>query len=843
VAIVAGAFVFNSFAGAYPSIGTTSMQDSQVAVTSSSFTDCAAISFTGGPASSSIGTVSVYGGAISLLHAPQVSAFFHNVLQPHQAPKLAGFNVTFSISSCSFTACSAVTNSTLVVPGAASGGGGAVCASSVALANVSVQSSSFRSCSVVVAIGAVGFPASNSSGGGVSVDIPSSSNVSNASVLLSSNAFWNCSANGAGQYSPFTAVRGGGVAVIRAAAIKVINTSFSACSVAGASSVSVVSGGAGLSVVLVPTASLSACSFNGADGQDSSGTSAGLLVLSSSAAPTQIAIDGCTFSSTGNASLNVACVDAATGFNSVACVQPGPAVLASNFNISQLESNEPDFFIIGSSFMSLQQHVSVASSNSLIVCNSTQFAVFRKLSFDKVVYSCSPCPTLKVALTSNVALLETVTAAPSIDQCLPLPSGTSCPFAIASCTTFVNVTNGFWAAFLNHSVTNTSLTNASQCPAGYCGCGGSSSCLLPPPLSNAPNPNPLCNGNRSGALCGGCISGFTQSLDGRTCISDQVCLQNLWWVWSLSILWWAAFGLGIVVSSSGQSSGAISCVLFFFQQSSLASSVDSSQSGSGSKLAVLVAQFGSIFSVTSVSCWAPNMSAYHVTAAKLIGPCFVLIFAIAWTRLLKDLKPRLQRRAVDIDVSYSGTFAVTLLFVFSNVASVVFALVTCTSDGVVFIDGNVECYNISWRILIGVVVILCCAPIAFAAALLRNKLPEQARRAVCRAYTERLFYWGTVTLAFRLFMFITPLIVNVQYPNVSAFVHLVLSGIMFFLLVHMQPYVSVHTFWIDVCCYLCLIAQFGLQTITSTRNYLGTLGTPQQSTFFGSVEVCSDIFR
>ena len=41
----------------------------------------------------------------------------------------------------------------------------------------------------------------------------------------------------------------------------------------------------------------------------------------------------------------------------------------------------------------------------------------------------------------------------------------------------------------------------------------------------------------------------------------------------------------------------------------------------------------------------------------------------------------------------------------------------------VFIDGNVDCYNTSWRILIGVVVILCFVPIAFAGALLRNKLP------------------------------------------------------------------------------------------------------------------------
>jgi len=178
--------------------------------------------------------------------------------------------------------------------------------------------------------------------------------------------------------------------------------------------------------------------------------------------------------------------------------------------------------------------------------------------------------------------------------------------------------------------------------------------------------------------------------------------------------------------------------------------------------------------------------------------------------------------------------------VFSNVASVVFTLVTCTSDGVVFIDGTVDCYNATWKFLISVVVFLCLAFIAFAAALLRNKLPEQARSAVCGAYREQLFYWGALTLGFRLLMSITPLIVPVQYPNISAFVHSVLSALMFFLVVHLRPYVVTCTFWVDVSCYLCLIVQFVLQAITSTRDVLGTL---QQPNFFDSVQVCSVVVR
>jgi hypothetical protein len=840
VSIVVGAFfynsVFNTFGSLFQNAGATSVQDSRIAFSGTSLSNCSAVSFSDGSAA---GSSSVYGGAVAVLHAPQVSLFRSGVLASWgdnfvvpTAPILTGFNFSLLILNSNFSLCWAVTNSASVPPGTANGGGGAVYAMSVALSNVSLHSSLFSSCSVTVAIGAVG-TASNSSGGAVSLEVP----VGNTSVLLSSTTFWNCSANGAGKYSPFTSVRGGGVAVFGTSALKVVNTRFQSCVVAGASVVGGVSGGAGLSAVFVLSATLLNTSFE--FGQDFSGTSAGLLVLSSTSAPNQIAIDGCSFSST-RVSLNVTCVEAATGFNSVPCIRPGPAVSLLNSKISQLSSAESDFDIIGSSLVSLQQNVSATSSNSFIMCDSPQFAVFRTFSSHHTVYSCSPCPTLQISLTSNIVRFDVAMHLASIDECVRLPSATGCPFGIAHCTTFVNVSSGFWAKFLSSTSASNPLTDASRCPEGYCGCGDSPSCLLPPPLPNAPNTNPLCNGNRSGVLCGGCIPGFTQSLDGRTCISNEVCSHNLWWVWTLSILWWAVLGICIVVSSSGKTSGAFSCILFFFQMSSLASSVAASRSLSASKWALVVAQFETFFSLTSLSCWAPNMSAYGVTVAKLTGPCVVLFFAVASTRLLNAFKPRLLHRGLEIDVSYSGTLSVTLLFVFSNIASVVFTLATCTSDGVVFIDGNVECYDITWQILIGIIAILCFVVIAFAVALFRNYLPAQAHSAVCSAYREQVFYWGALTLGFRLLVSIVVLLVPLNYSNISAFVRMGLSGLMFGLLVYYQPYSAIHTFWIDLTCYLCLIAQFGLQTISLTRDVLATLQLPS---LFDSVELCSAVFR
>jgi len=86
VAIVAGAFIYMTSADENgPSVENgpivTTVQDSRIAVYRSSFTNCNAVSFTGKP---SLGPTSVYGGAVSLLHSPQVSLFtatvFHRLL-------------------------------------------------------------------------------------------------------------------------------------------------------------------------------------------------------------------------------------------------------------------------------------------------------------------------------------------------------------------------------------------------------------------------------------------------------------------------------------------------------------------------------------------------------------------------------------------------------------------------------------------------------------------------------------------------------------------------------------------------------------------------------------------
>ena len=240
------------------------------------------------------------------------------------------------------------------------------------------------------------------------------------------------------------------------------------------------------------------------------------------------------------------------------------------------------------------------------------------------------------------------------------------------------------------------------------------------------------------------------------------------------------------------------------------------------------------------------MSAYNATAFKLIGPLLVLLFAVAWTWIIQKLQPRLQQRNIDLSVSYSGTLAVTVLFVFSNVSSVVFTLVECSSysapDAVVFIDGTVPCKDAKWGVLVFVAALLFLFPVAFAAALRLKSFPPSARDAVCGKYSGPMFYWGAVTLSFRLLISAAQFL-RVDYPNALSFTRMLMSVGVLVLLVHLRPYVYRRTFWVDVACYVCLIAQFGLQTFATTRDFLGVAESSDSRDFFISVATWSTVIR
>jgi hypothetical protein len=454
---------------------------------------------------------------------------------------------------------------------------------------------------------------------------------------------------------------------------------------------------------------------------------------------------------------------------------------------------------------------------------------------------------LQISLSGAEVFVENLTDAVWFRDCVSLSSKT-CPFGLSDCTTFVDVTSGFWTDWTDFGnissrpASSQVLKNATRCPPGYCKYGNDSF-RLPPPLVIDRKADPLCGNNRAGRLCGGCPVNFTHSLDDKSCIANAECIGNLWWVWMVSVLGFAMYSLYIVLSSGEFGDNALSCLLFYFQISSFAAIAD--DSSDAFQWFLEVSQVGSLVALASGACYAPNMSAYNATASKLIGPLFVFAFSAVWTAIARALQPQLQARSIRLHVSYSGTFTATFLFVFSSVCKIVFTLVKCTrydSDGFVFIDGTVDCLDDNWKALVVVVALLCLFPVLFFAALRLNKLPPDARAVICRSFTESEFYWPALTLGFRLLVSVM-LFMEVLYPNLLAFLRMILSTIIFFLLVNTRPHRFTHTFWVDVACYGCLIAQFGLQALFSDRDYLGVSLSQDQRDFYKKMKSLSVAFR
>lgn len=332
-------------------------------------------------------------------------------------------------------------------------------------------------------------------------------------------------------------------------------------------------------------------------------------------------------------------------------------------------------------------------------------------------------------------------------------------------------------------------------------------------------------------------------MDHQSCIPNEICVRNLWWVWTVSILGFAVYGLYIVISAEFADS-TVSCVLFYLQISSFASSAGRSEDLYSLLQVSQISQVRSVVSFASQACYGPNMTAYNAMASDLLGPLFLVNFCMAWTWIIRALQPWLQRRNIHLDVSYSGTLTIAILYVFSTVATVVFTLVDCTSydsDGVVLIDGTVPCLDSNWKGLTVVVVLLCLFPVAFFAALWWNKLPANARAAVSCNFTQPVFYWEALTLEFRLLIAVMQFVEG--YANLAAFVRMVLSLGMLCLLMTLRPHIYSRTFWMDVLCYACLVAQFGLQSFFAGIDYFAVIYTHEQKNFVGAMNTLIVVIR
>jgi hypothetical protein len=828
-------------------VGQTSVQDSHIASIENRFVDSAAESITVGTTSISFGVSSAFGGALAILHAPQITELKNGLILLPGTIDMAAFNFTVFVSKSFFSRCSAVSSSKAGRSIQADAVGGAVFAKSVAL-DFSMSDSHFSDGFVHVRAGAGVLP-SHSIGGAVAVEV----NRSGSSVaLFTSCSFVNCTARGAD--IPSTAVTGGAISVSLATSVAIIDSKFINCKIKGALSVQSrevsASGGAGVNLYRSNNVSIYFCVFNATDGQDDSATSTGLAIFAASSSYSRIDIKGTSFMSPAVV-LSVRCVSS-DGFYFVGChYLSGPQIFVSNSDIVQLTPTSADAFIsIGSSLMSFDPYISQTFMRFGMNCSLPSFAVFKvedpiSAALPSVVYSCKPCQQFYISLSAKEAWLEQIVDSRYATNCVRSSVGNNCPFGVKRCLTIVDVEQGFWTNFSESGV----LLRASRCPDRYCGCDSSKdACLLSPLLAAKYEADSLCRGNRSGVLCGGCRQNFTHSLNGYSCVSNDDCLRDFGWVWTVSVIGFVLESIYIVFTSVGMDNGFINCVLFYGQMSSFArippvvnEQADNSEAASWFSKS---SQFSSILSAYRNSCYGPSMGAYEATAAQLIGPLTVFLSSMLLIfpakLLLKKFHHFLRKRKLDVTISFQTTLMNLILMLFSSVCSVVFQLITCQDTGqgnVVFIDGTKSCSGAAFNGLSFAAAMLSLVPLLIWAGLKFNRIPSRVRAVLCSPYTDAAYYWVALALLFRFIVSVLSATVR-QFPSVSAQMLLLCTVCMLMLLQAKRPYVDLRTYYMDIFCYFCLIVQFLLQCLAGASESLG-LSLNRDNRFYETVRDAS----
>ena len=803
-------------------------------------TSCTAVSFTAGIPASSI----VSGGGISIVLLPYVF-------------KAGGFsldslstvvsNTSISISNSTLTQCIVKVSSQSVCADS-NAYGGAISLYSPQT-NILISFTTITNSSTLVECG--GVISKKSIGGGLSVRNASS-------VMVSKCQFLSCSAIGSTDSNAFF-VSGGAISVINVSSLSVADSIVLSCSVSNAiasSTVMFICGGGAIGIQNAWTVYISNSLIRGSRDSCNSGH---ILLMQMLPVSSHVYIEDTPLLVERS---DVPAFRATCGFN---CSLNPVFLILNNSNItSALQPSLNSNIALSQLLIIIDSRIVFSSLRSFVACTSldaTQLALFKSVdSVGQSIFSCQQCNPFQIAQTSNVASIDSLlNPMLPVATCMPVsPSANRCPYGFAHCTTGVNVTSGFWAQFFTGNL-NSPLTNATRCPSNYCGCSSMPSCLIPPPLSPNYSPNALCSGNRSGILCGGCIFDFTQSLDGISCIPNDVCIRSLGWVWAVTVFGYSIFSLFVVVNAMRRKqSGLIPCIIFYYQMASFSSEGahsildgglsqtygDSRDQTSFSYWLGRISQFNSLASLYKFTCFAPNMTIYNTTAALLIGPVIVLVTSFLWTWLIKRLHSRFPSSSVQrIIVSYQGSAASSSLFLFSSVATVIFKLIRCQhvqlSDGpteVLFIDGNEKCHDKRRTILVFFLVLLCLFPLLFAIALVKNWLRPNSRHAVCCNYTDQRYYWGALALAFRLIMSLV--FSFVEYLSVRSNLLTLLSAAMLVLLVHNRPHILNSTFYVDILCYFCLSEQFALGILLDSSDSLG-VSVDSSNAFFTIIQSSS----
>jgi hypothetical protein len=816
-------------------LGSTTVSNTSYIISSNTLTSCCILSETFGASDGA----SAYGGAFSVVHG--ASSF------PSSSGSLVraiGVSSVLRVFNCSFSACKSTTSSVSCASGASNAAGGAVFALVPSLA-VYIFSSSFSNSSAAVQCAA--FSSSTYSlGGGMSI-------FQAGNVSVTSTNFTRCRALGVRQ-STNVFVSGGGLHVQASGSFLFQKGSITNCSVDSAVSTFLQSGGGALSTQNVSVVQISDSIF--CDNSDSSFSGILLLQQLKDDSGMNVAMDRTLvlIEPSNVPALNISC-----GSNCSRSQQQRISIRFQNFNISAYSGSFAKQY--DSSLMISLPASSVVDSdrNSSLNCrfNFTNNGAILITNTGAAIltFSCSPCArSFEIAQTSRTLDLSNFQNVRKLGQRLCQNTASSdlqqCPFGVPFCSTTVNVSVGFWASFSADG----KLGNAIQCPPNYCGCNNNpnfnhSSCLLEPPLSpafqsDAQTNDNLCGGNRCGVLCGGCKQNFTHSLNGYSCVSNDNCLRDFGWVWTLTVIGFVLYSIYIVFTSVGMNDGFLNCVVFYGQMSSFArippvvnEQADNSETAAWFSKS---SQFSSILSAYQNSCYGPSMGAYEATAAQLFGPLTVFLSSILLIFPAKLLKEKfhnfLRKRRLDVTISFQTTLMNLILMLFSSVCSVVFQLITCQDTGqgnVVFIDGTKSCSGAAFNGLVFVAAMLSLVPLLIWAGLKFNRIPAHVRAVLCSPYTDAANYWVALALLFRFFVSVLSATMR-QFTSVTAIVLSVCTVYMLIVLMAQRPYADLRTYYMDIFCYFCLIVQFLLQSLAGASESLGLSLNPD-SRFFKTV--------
>jgi hypothetical protein len=790
------------------------------------------------------------GGAVSLEYG---SYFYPKSVQKNFVP--TSHDSELHISRCTFSKSGCISSSLLCSPGANNAAGGAIFAS-IFRANLRITLSSISDASVTNDCAA---PRSQtySAGGGLAV-------LQAGSAFIDSTLFLRCVAKGV-RKGTNVLVAGGGIYIQRSSLFTLQNSLITASGVNDAFSGAVVAcGGGAFGTRHVPAIRIYNCTiYNNSDS-----CSSGVILLQHLDLQSDLIVDiRHSIASTDPSMsavlpvLNISC--------GLGCpIQQQQRIRINITSSTLLAENALRERFHSASVMALPPNSVLSAADSRLMCEFESFDSIAVLAFkyaDQLSLACAPCvKPVHIAMTSRSMNLinysKWVLKLETPDSCRSLVSKAldkqSCPYGVSSCNTVANVAMGFWTSF----AADGSVGDAIPCPSNYCGCrtfgfDSDSTCPLFAPFAAEYQPDDaLCIGNRTGILCGSCKPNFTQSLNGYSCISNDVCEQNLGWVWAVSVLGFFAYSVYIVRKSLKiKSDGLLTCVLFFGQISSFASippiSAGKSQNPAESAWLSKVAQFESVLSLYENTCYGPSMGAYEAKLAQLTGPAIVFVTSLVLTGFSGQLQLRFSKFFRTHNLEFRESFGVALinvlLMLFSSVTHVVFQLITCVDvrdsdrhdQRRVFIDGTKLCSGMQHNLLVAAAVLLSGVPVLFCAALQFGKISNHTRAVVCSAYTDSKFFWIAVQLFFRFVVTVLSALVS-EVPSFAALAVCICTMFKLALLIAFRPYIEIRTYYMDVFCHAFLIVLFLLQTVVRASESMG-FSVPEGNRFYDALKMAS----